>query len=55
MQEVTTVKTQSANHQQPWRLKEFMEEPKALGDWNSKGKSKLSTDASEEGVSEPFL
>lgn len=32
-----------------------MEEAKALGDWNSKCKNKLFTDASEEGVSEPFL
>lgn len=32
-----------------------MEEPKALGDWNNKCKSKLYTDTSKEGVSVPFL
>lgn len=48
-------KTQSQNFQQLWRLKELIEEPKALRDWNSKCKNKLSTDASEEAVSVPFL
>lgn len=48
-------KTQSVNFQQPWGLKESMKEAKVLGDWTSKCKSKLPTDASEEGVSVPFL
>lgn len=48
-------KTQSANFQQLAKLKELMKEAGIPGDSNSKCKSKLSTDASEEGISMAFL
>lgn len=55
MQEVTTEGGLEDTKSKLWRLKELIEEPKARGDWNSKRKSELSTDASEEAVSVPFL
>ena len=48
-------KTRSANFQQLAKLKELMKEAGVPGDYNRKCKSKLSTDASEEGISMAFL